>query len=655
MALDTKYRKFPGRMVIIGFGSIGQGVLPLILRHIDLTPSQITIVTAAERGRHEAEDLGVRFLVERLTEENYFAVLDPLLKPGDFLLNVSVEVSSVALIELCRGKGALYLDTCVEPWPGGYTDRRLLPSARTNYALREHALALRKAGPGGPTAVLTHGANPGLVSHFVKAALLNIAEAVGAVAAPQSRAEWAALAAQLGVKVIHIAERDTQVSSFPKKPGEFVNTWSIDGFVAEGMQPAELGWGSHERHFPPDGGRHDYGCGAAIYLSRPGASTQVRSWTPVEGPYHGFLITHSEAISIADYLTVHDNDLVRYRPTVHYAYHPCDDAVLSLHEFAGKNWRQQKIQRLVMDEIIAGTDELGVLLMGHAKGAYWYGSRLSIAQARGLVRYNNATSLQVTASALAGMIWALENPAAGIVEPDELDHRRILDICRPYLGELLGSLQRLDAALRSRKPVRRGARSARPVAVQEFPRGLRIQTSSENILPLSTRISTVSSARPVQGPSMQAPSSGRNTAPWVPHMRYLPRLSKKPVLGPIERRAGMRAVVVIAEQGAAPANDEDREPPRIFAENEAASLALGDLGLVAEKARRHPFTPAILQISFHSSAVTGDTDSRDWRSSAMFFSVPSALIAASVTGVFAAATGFTLTMTKRPVVSLGSG
>jgi homospermidine synthase len=54
--------------------------------------------------------------------------------------------------------------------------------------------------------------------------------------------------------VIHIAERDTQVSAIPKEPGEFVNTWSIDGFVGEGAQPAELGWGTHERHFPPDGG-----------------------------------------------------------------------------------------------------------------------------------------------------------------------------------------------------------------------------------------------------------------------------------------------------------------------------------------------------------------------------------------------------------------
>jgi homospermidine synthase len=123
---------------------------------------------------------------------------------------------------------------------------------------------------------------------------------------------------------------------------------------------------------------------------------------------------------------------------VHYAYHPCDGAVLSLHEFAGRNWRLQAEKRLIMEEITEGIDELGVLLMGQRGGVYWYGSRLSIAEARRLVPYNNATSLQVTAAVLAGVVWALENPQQGIVEPDEIDFRRILAICRPYLGEVVG-------------------------------------------------------------------------------------------------------------------------------------------------------------------------------------------------------------------------
>src|SRR5579884_4484043 len=192
---DQKHVAFSGRLVIVGFGSIGQGVLPLLLRHIDMRPEQIVVITAELRGEDVADEYHVRFVETALTEQNYRGVLQAWLRPGDFLLNVSVDVSSVALIELCQELGALYLDTCIEPWPGGYTDPSLPPSARSNYALRESALALRPRFPKGPTAVLTHGANPGLVSHFVKQALVDLARDEGFEAAPPGdRGGWGRLA-----------------------------------------------------------------------------------------------------------------------------------------------------------------------------------------------------------------------------------------------------------------------------------------------------------------------------------------------------------------------------------------------------------------------------------------------------------------------------
>ena len=439
-----KHTAFQGRLVMLGFGSIGQGVLPLILRHIEMPREAITIVTAEPRGREIAAEYGIRFVEQAVTPENIRDVLVPRLRAGDFLLNLSVDVSSVALMRLCQELGVLYLDTVVEPWTGGYTDPSLTPSQRSNYAMREEVIALREMTHGGPTSVTAHGANPGLVSHFVKQALLDIARDTGApVAHPppaSDRAAWAEIAERLGIRAIHIAERDTQVSDRRKRPGEFVNTWSVDGFVGEGCQPAELGWGTHEKTMPPDARRHGFGCDAAIYLLWPGASTRVRTWTPLEGPFHGFLITHNESISLADYYTARNADgSVRYRPTTHYAYHPCDDAVLSIHELAGKNWEMQPEKRLMTDEIVSGTDELGVLLMGHAKGAYWYGSRLTIGEARRLAPHNNATSLQVAVAVLAGVVWTIENPRRGVVESDEMDHARILGICRPYLGEVVGA------------------------------------------------------------------------------------------------------------------------------------------------------------------------------------------------------------------------
>jgi homospermidine synthase len=437
---DARHESFSGRLVILGFGSIGQGILPLLPRELGVKPNRIRIVKASEDESGIAAKYGAEVTAIALNEGNFEAVLEPLLGEGDFLLNLSVDVASLALIRFCRKRGAFYLDTCNEPWPGRYDNPRLTSSQRSNYALREEALSFRLDKRSGPTSVLTQGANPGLVSALTKQALLNIAADTHVECdKPVYYEDWAALARRLDIKVIHIAERDTQISARRKERDEFVNTWSVEAFVDEGLQPAELGWGSHEKHWPEDAGRHNFGSDAAIYLNRPGIATRVRSWTPLEGPYHGFLVTHAESISIADHLTLRENGQVVYRPTVHYAYHPCDDAVLSLHEMAGKNWQLQHRHRIMREEIVSGTDELGVLLMGNAKGAYWYGSRLSIEQARELAPYNTATSLQVVAGILAGMVWALRNPDAGLVEPDDLDHETVLEIAAPYLGDVVGA------------------------------------------------------------------------------------------------------------------------------------------------------------------------------------------------------------------------
>jgi homospermidine synthase len=440
MANHPKYVSFKGRLLMLGFGAVGQGTLPLLLRHIDMKPEQVTIITAKPDGAEIARTLGVAFKMIRVTRENYLALYDEHLQAGDFLFNAAFDVGSLDSIEYCQRRGILYYDACIEPWAGGHENTAVPAARRSNYAYREAALEMRKRFPEGPAAMLVHGANPGLVSHFVKEAMLNIAADTGVnVAEPDTREGWARLAQALGIKVIHVAERDSQISPKRKERDEFVNTWSSDAFAGESLQPAELGWGTHERNWPHDGMEFGFGCGAAIYLNRTGASTRVRTWTPGEGPFIGFLISHSEATSIPDYLTVRDaTGRPVYRPTCHYAYHPCDDAVLSMIEFNGNNYHFPPRQRLLRDEITEGLDELGVLLAGHARNAYWYGSRLTIEEARRLCPYNNATSLQVNAPAMASVVWAMKHPRAGILEPDELPFREILDMSRPYLGEVVG-------------------------------------------------------------------------------------------------------------------------------------------------------------------------------------------------------------------------
>jgi homospermidine synthase len=429
---------------MIGFGSIGKGTLPLIERHFDYDKSRFVVIDPEDKDRKLLDDRGIRFIHQAVTRDNYRKLLGPLLSAGGgqgFCVNLSVDTSSVDIMELCREIGVLYIDTVVEPWVGFYFDSKLGPEARTNYALRETLLAARRKSPGGTTAVSCCGANPGMVSWFVKQALLNIANDLKLkFKEPKTREEWGRLAKKAGVKGIHIAERDTQRAIKPKPIEVFVNTWSVEGFLSEGMQPAELGWGTHEKKLPKNSFKHKTGCQAAIYLTQPGANTRVRSWTPTAKVQYGFLVTHNESISIADYFTLRDGRKTLYRPTCHYAYHPCNDAVLSLHELFGQaGKRQPAIHILDEHEIADGIDELGVLLYGHKKNAYWYGSQLSIDETRDIAPYQNATGLQVTSAVLAGMVWALENPTAGIVEADEMDFRRCLEVQTPYLGPVIGA------------------------------------------------------------------------------------------------------------------------------------------------------------------------------------------------------------------------
>ncbi|MBK6009491.1 homospermidine synthase [Ramlibacter ginsenosidimutans] len=439
MERSRRIGSLQGRVVIVGFGSIAQGLMPLLHEALAVAPDQVKVVSSSPDRTGVAQALGIDLLVCPLTQANHAAVLRPLLAPGDFLLNLAVDVCSLDLVRLCLDCGAFYLDADNQPWPGRYENPELSASQRSNYALREEMLAFGRAHPNGPTACITQGANPGLVNSLLKHALLAMAADLGvSCEPPASPRDWAALAQRLQIKVIHVAERDTQTTPQRRQRGEFVNTWSVDAFVDEGLQPAELGWGTHERHWPADAQRHGYGCDAAILLDRPGMGTRVRSWTPQEGAYQGFLITHAESISMADFLTLRDGARVLYRPTVHYAYHPCDDAVASIHELAGRHWRLQPQRRILRDEITEGGDELGVLLMGHPRGVYWHGSRLSIAQARALLPYNNATSMQVAAGILAAMVWALRHPRSGVVEPDAIDYRLVLEVARPYLGEVVG-------------------------------------------------------------------------------------------------------------------------------------------------------------------------------------------------------------------------
>jgi len=437
---------------MIGHGAVGRCALPLLVKHISVSYKDITVIDFVDK-REELDPWikkGVKYFQERVTPVNIARTLSRHVSPGGLVVDLAWNIDSVSMLNWCHENKVLYVNTSVEEWdPYANIDKKT-PFEKSLYYKQMEIWKLISRWDNyhkATTAVLNHGANPGLISHFTKRGIIDIASMVLKDKVVSKKDEkiiehfikeekFPELSMKLGIKVIHISERDTQITDKPKQVDEFVGTWSIEGLREEGISPAEIGWGTHENKLPELANVPEVGPRNQIFLSRMGMNTWVRSWAPY-GEVVGMVIRHAEAFTISDRLTVWRKGRAVYRPTVHYAYMPCDETLSSLYELRCRNYELQPKTRIMNDEIISGSDTLGALIMGHRYNSWWTGSMLSIGESRKLIKHQNATTLQVAIGVVSGIMWAIENPNQGVLEPDELPHEYILKIAKPYLGKLI--------------------------------------------------------------------------------------------------------------------------------------------------------------------------------------------------------------------------
>jgi len=442
--------KFNKRILIVGYGAVSQCTLPILVKHLKIPFENITVMDFEDKSKELAPWIkkGIRWVRKRITEDNMSSVLAKYLKAGDLLIDLAWNIDCCEILQWCHDRGVLYVNTSVELWDPYAGAPNKPPQERTLYWRHMNIRRMKdKWSQPGPTAVLEHGANPGLISHFVKQGLLDIGRRgikdrkfagrrAQEIEQLMSELRFNELSMKLGVKVIHVSERDTQISDVPKQVDEFVNTWSIEGFREEGITTAELGWGTHEKELPAYACEHKSGPKNQICLARMGINTVVDTWVP-HYTIRGMVVRHGEAFTLSDRLTVWKGRKAIYRPTVHYAYCPCDNAIISLHELRGRNYELQPKLRIMNDEITSGEDILGALIMGHPYNSWWTGSILGIEESRRLVPHQNATTMQVAISVVASSMWMIENPEEGVCSPEDLPHDYVLGVSKPYLGKFV--------------------------------------------------------------------------------------------------------------------------------------------------------------------------------------------------------------------------
>lgn len=444
--------KFANRIIIIGYGSVSQCFLPLLLKHVDITVDRVTIIDFQDKSKdlEKFTICGLIYIQEKITQDNLNEILSKHVNSNDILIDLGYSIDCNDIIEWCHWNKVLYLNTSTEVWDT--VDLFNCDIDKKSLYYRHHKLERMIASwdDDCTTAIIEHGANPGLVSSFVKQGLVDIANemlcdptvtnknSIAETLSKNEKIKFPLLAKLLNVKVIHCSERDSQITNKPKQVDEFVGTWSLEGFREEGTACAELGWGTHEDNFPLNACLPEYGDRNQIFLAKMGINVNIKSWVPDQN-ITGLLVRHGEAYTISKYLTVVENNRVIYRPTVHYVYLPCDSTIASLQEFRCNNYKMQSKLRIMNDEIIGGEDKLGALIMGHKYNSWWTGSILDINSARKLVKKQNATTVQVAIGVMAAVSWMIDNPNKGVCVPEDLPYEYILKIAKPYLGKFIST------------------------------------------------------------------------------------------------------------------------------------------------------------------------------------------------------------------------
>ena len=442
MKIKSMYNsyEFNNKIYMIGYGSVGRPLLYMLLKILKIQPENITVIDKMDKINeiYEFMKLGVKFIKVHITKDNYLQLLKDISK-NDLIIDCGYDLSTNDLIELCQNKGCNFINSCIDDWDDVHCGDEVINN--TLYMRNNRLMNLNNSYKNKNfNAIISMGCNPGNVSLWVKIGLEQINKKYGF-----KYNNHAELSKNLGIKVIHISEKDTQLSKKIKKQNEYQNTWSSDGeaYYNEAIGPLEISWGTHEKTIPQNTIYNDKNF---IIVDRLCCDTYAQSVVPIYGRFKGNIISHDESNTIGKTLEICKDGKIIYKPSVYYVYQPCNSAKLSLDELRDREYVHQENYRLLTHEIKSGRDILGLTYYLENGEVYWIGSALSIEEAREIYEnkfddWINATNVQVVAGYLGGILHIIdlikENKNMGIIVPDDLPHEKIMLLTKPFLGDFI--------------------------------------------------------------------------------------------------------------------------------------------------------------------------------------------------------------------------
>lgn len=437
---------FVNKIYLIGFGAIGKSLLYILLKILVVDKKNITIFESDKTKTSFDPDIKLTYI--KFTKDNYKELLKDVSK-NDIIIDCAYEIGTADIMEICNNRGAKHINSCIQEWTG----ERTLSDKHAGVISKNNEL--KNKDKFNYSCLVSMGCNPGNVSLWAKIGLHKIAKEKGIKYNDMSFGE---LAHKLGIQTIHISERDTQTTPKVKNINEYCNTWAGDGisFIEEAFNACELSMGTHEdvydnitasdvntlTNLPNIIGTSGTMINGYLTLDKKGANVFAQSYVPYYGRYIGNIICHDEAYTISNSLTLHENNKIKYRPSVYYVYHPVNEAFMSIHEVKERGKIQDNC-RLLTDDITSGNDILGLTFYLEDKSVYWIGSLLDINESRIIFNgecnsFINATICQVVGGYLSGILYLIkQKDYSGLIFPDDLPHIECMKIILPFLGDFI--------------------------------------------------------------------------------------------------------------------------------------------------------------------------------------------------------------------------
>ena len=460
--------KFSGKIVQFGFGAVGKSFFEKISKEIKFHENNYIVITR-EQNEFEAfinmGGISTNFFVLDVNRDNFKEIFGEFLNSGDLLIDFADTVGTRDICQWCCENNIMYLNTGEADWPDNwysiFNENILKCEMKSKYLDNEnynkHPI------------ILQHGNNPGLVSHFVKAAIEYIVNTQFKKNKQLKKLlkenKFNELAMILGIRMIHVNDIDLQVINEEFSDTKLVNTWCVDSFFFELLSEATQNVGTHEML----DGKEVYKMldleKGFLEYKNIAADLKCKTYCP-NGYFEGNLVPHEETITIAKGLEVLENGEVVYRPSVMFIYSPCDLAKEYLKNAKVNNYPDYDLDKpldcenengcsivrgyiypneseiVYREKILSGTEYVGVLLIGDNFEPVWVGNRVELSylyKSKKDSYWQTPTITPVAMSALAAVCWMIKNKdKGGIYFPDDLmDYKYILKIAEKYISKTI--------------------------------------------------------------------------------------------------------------------------------------------------------------------------------------------------------------------------